>query len=408
MQLPIIEAAKKLGMVTAVMDKNRRAPGMKIADIPLFFSISNKKQAVNAAVEMTKKYGKIDGVVTVGTDFSTTVCAIARRLKLPATEESIAKKCTDKSLMRQTLSKAGLIQPIFKKIEKQEKFSSLQKWKDSTIAQWKNDCKKKQSAPYPAVVKPVDSMGARGVIKVNDDAQLKKALAYSLNFSPTKRLLIEKYLSGKGLWSGELSIDALIFKGKISITGIADRMITHPPYFVEDGHIIPSVRPKKIIDASVKTFKKAIRALKIQHGAAKGDIILTEEGPVIGEIAARLSGGFMSGYTYPLSSGVDLMEKMLLVACGINPYPIREKKGIVVVEHALYSKPGKIKEIQNLEKVRSMKGVEHLFIHVQKGSEVKNPENNLMKCGNVIVSSSTVGKAMDIVDKVRKTIFFQT
>ena len=39
---------------------------------------------------------------------------------------------------------------------------------------------------------------------------------------------------------------------------------------------------------------------------------------MIGELAARLSGGFMSAYTYPLSSGVDLMKAAIEVASGTN------------------------------------------------------------------------------------------
>jgi len=62
--------------------------------------------------------------------------------------------------------------------------------------------------------------------------------------------------------------------------------------------------------------EEGIKALGINMGCAKGDIKITSDGPKIGELAARLSGGFMSAYTYPLSTGVDLMRAAIEIALG--------------------------------------------------------------------------------------------
>ena len=46
-----------------------------------------------------------------------------------------------------------------------------------------------------------------------------------------------------------------------------------------------------------KEFEKGVKALGLSWGAAKGDVKYSRGRAVIGEIASRLSGGYMSGWT---------------------------------------------------------------------------------------------------------------
>ena len=168
--------------------------------------------------------------------------------------------------------------------------------------------------PYPLVIKPCDNMGARGVKKILQPDDLVSAFQEAKEASISGKLILEEFMQGP-----ELSLDALVFGGRIEITGIADRHIEREPYFVEVGHTLPSNLPEAQQEAVKAFFRQAIRALGINHGAAKGDIKLTSEGPKIVEIAARLSGGWMSAHTYPLSTGVDLMKAAIQVALGETP-----------------------------------------------------------------------------------------
>ena len=78
-----------------------------------------------------------------------------------------------------------------------------------------------------------------------------------------------------------------------------------PPYFIEIGHSIPSALPEEKLAQAFDVMKRAIRAVGITRGAAKADIRITNRGAVIGEITARLSGGFHSQYTDPLATGMS-------------------------------------------------------------------------------------------------------
>ena len=71
---------------------------------------------------------------------------------------------------------------------------------------------------------------------------------------------------------------------------------------------MPSALPQEQLAQAIEVFKQGIHALGITIGAAKGDIKVTENGAKVGEIGARLSGGFMSAYTYPYSTGVSVIK----------------------------------------------------------------------------------------------------
>ena len=105
---------------------------------------------------------------------------------------------------------------------------------------------------------------------------------------------------------------------------------------------MPSALPKKVLDRAVRVMKQGIRALGIDIGAAKGDIKLTPEGPEIGELAARLSGGYMSGFTYPLATGVDLMSAAIRSPWANIPGDLTPRWNRVSAERAIIPRAGRI------------------------------------------------------------------
>ena len=62
--------------------------------------------------------------------------------------------------------------------------------------------------------------------------------------------------------------------------------------------------------------EQAALAMGITTGIAKGDMVLTKDGPKAVEIAARLSGGWFSTDQIPLATGVDLIGAAIKIALG--------------------------------------------------------------------------------------------
>jgi len=372
LQIPVIERAKELGIDTVVADANPNAIGVKTAGHFIRSSTLDAEGTVYEAEKFSESVKKIDGVLTVGTDASYTVAMAAKKLGLPGIDPEVALRATDKYLMRKALRAENVPVPDFEIVDAYNKAIEI-------YEKLEGDC----------VIKPVSSMGARGVRRIIHLDDLKEAYETAKSFSQSGKVVIEKYIE-----SPELSIDSLIYNGQIMITGIADRIIEYDPFFVETGHIMPSELPEEQLNYAVEIFEKGVRAIGITNGAAKGDIKISSSGCFIGEIAARLSGGFMSTYTYPYSSGVDLMKNVIYIALGLAPVDLQPTKDWVSIERAIIAPPGVISRIEGLDEAKKIKYVKNVMFDSKVGDKILSPRNNLDKSGHIIVAAPTRHEAI--------------
>jgi hypothetical protein len=190
---------------------------------------------------------------------------------------------------------------------------------------------------------------------------------------------------------------------EIRIRGVADRHIHFSPYFVELGHTMPSAFPTEVIGEVLRVFRSGVRALGIRLGAAKGDMKYcpSRGGAVVGEIAARLSGGYMSGWTYPYASGIDVTREALRLCVGLHldiekneaacgsARATATDRGWVSAERAFISVPGKVASIEGCLEAESMPYIKQVFLRAAPGDRVVFPANNVEKCGNVISQAPT-------------------
>lgn len=386
MQKPAILAAKHLGFKAIVVDANKNAVAVPLADE--FFPVDLKDRS--ALLELAKKLnekGELKGVFTAGTDFSASVSFVAENLGLPAHSFEAALNASDKVRMRACFEKSGVPSPKFQELGENQICANL--------------CK---SVDYPKVVKPCDNMGGRGCRLIRNQNEFLPALTNAIQNSRSHRAIFEDYMEG-----AEFSIDSIVYKGTLTITGFADRHIFYPPYFIEMGHSLPSKVDLKIKNELIATFALGIKALGLTCGVAKADIKYTKNGPMIGEIAARLSGGYMSGWTFPYASGMNLTEEAMKIAVGKEPdyllsnrvslpwQPHESVKGrkqpfelyeitntLVSAERAWLSIPGKISKIYGLSEVKQIYGVRDVLPRSKEGDSVNFPRNNVEKCGNII------------------------
>jgi hypothetical protein len=197
-------------------------------------------------------------------------------------------------------------------------------------------------------------------------------------------VIIEEHMEGP-----ELSLDAVVFRGEATVCGVADRDIRFPPHFVEMGHTMPTALPARVVRAVEDVFCAGIRAIGIDNGAAKGDIKVTRDGVMVGEIAARLSGGYMSGWTFPYASGVEVTAAALDIAVGTSPGDLHPRTRHVSAERAFISLPGRVCAVEGVDRARSVHGVRDVFLRAASGSIVVFPTNNVEKCGNVISAAAS-------------------
>jgi biotin carboxylase len=324
--------------------------------------------------------------MTAGTDFSATVAWAAERAGLPGIPYEAALNASDKGRMRRSFAEAGVPSPKFAVFDRNAYEGAPPPF------------------PYPVVVKPVDNMGSRGCKRVDGPSELGAALEEAFGFSRSGRAIVEEYMDGP-----EYSVDAIVYGGSITVCGLADRHIFFPPYFIETGHTMPALIDDGAAGLLLETFKAGVRSLGITLGAAKGDIKLTSKGPMAGEIAARLSGGYMSGWTYPYSSGAEPVRAAILAALGRlnakNPQGLRRKWNRVSAERAFISIPGVVSEIKVTGRADAV--VKDVFFRVRERDRVIFPENNVSKCGNVISAAPDRGLAIAAAENAVRGILIR-
>ena len=383
MQGPAMEIAKELGYYTIALDGSCDAVNISLADRFEQIDLKNKEDIETFARSLLNKTQRL-GIMTAGTDFSASVAWTAEKLGLPGIPYEAALNASDKGRMRECFKKAALPSPNFITITANDKMDAI-------------------SLPFPLVIKPVDNMGGRGCCRVDSIENFGEAAKDALGFSKSGRAIVESFMDGP-----EFSVDAIVHKGEITICGLADRHIFFPPYFIEMGHTMPTVIDEQEQKAMLDTFCKGVFALGIAGkeniGAAKGDIKLTANGPMIGEIAARLSGGYMSGWTYPYSSGVQPIRAAIQMAMGKEPDRLVPAKNRTCAERAFISIPGTVKEITGIDKAEKEPFVNNVFSRIATGSKVTFPENNVSKCGNILASAADRETAIKTAETAARSI----
>lgn len=395
MQLPAIEAAKNMGWTVCLVDANPNAPHVSKGDYFIQADLKSVEQVANAAEKWDEEIG-LDGVFTAGTDFSYTVAKVADLLGLPGIDPLTALKASDKGEMRKVLASSAVEIPQFTVLD-QKSFEPQLTELELNLALLPG---------YPAVIKPVDNMGSRGIRRVDSFEEAQCAIKEAFEYSRSGQVIIEEYIEGL-----EFSLDAIVDNGEITLSGFADRHIFFPPYFIEMGHTMPTSIGSEQIELVEKEFIKGIRAIGIDHGAAKGDIKLQHKADgtyraVICEIAARLSGGYMSGWTFPYASDQNVTAAGLRVAVGEAAAINKVDYPQTAAERAFISIPGKVKEIiiPDSRNFKNQSVIKNLFMRVKPGDELDFPKNNVEKCGNVIAISQNreiaIETAVDYVSSI--------
>ena len=472
MQGVAIRAARALGCTVVAADGNPSAACAAEADEFVHIDLKDTARLIDYA-RYLQQHGGLDAVFTAATDFSAAVAAIAAACGLRGHTLEAALNATDKVRMRECFRKAGVPSPAFVELTaaslsclgsssetadcaclssssenpgctasaagspaagaipqcgtgisadarnaaRLAAESSAVSGKDArnatNAAHLAAMLEQRLGALYgrfPLVVKPVDNMGARGCSLARDAAGLQAAVADALRYSRSGRVIVEEYIEGS-----EFSIEGLIFGGQLYVTALADRHIFFPPYFIEMGHTIPSDCPQALADEIITVFERGVHSLGLTDGAVKGDILMRDGKAFVGEIAARLSGGYMSGWTVPYSSGLDITAAALTLALGGSPrlhtcgkdffaVPLKQNCPFVSAERAWISIPGRVAAVCGLDAARAVPFVKDVFPRAGAGDTVTFPRNNVEKCGNVLSAAPSRAEAVQASESACRKI----
>lgn len=374
---PAIALARSLGHRVVVSDRDPRAPGMRLAHHRAVASTYDPEETVAAARDFERRHGRIDGVLSVAHDVPVTVAAVAEALGLPGIPAETARLATHKLDMKQRLARDGIPVPWFAPARRPEDVEAALR----------------ELGP-PLIVKPVDSRGARGVVRLTGRVDPKWAFEAARSESPSGCVLVERFLDGP-----QISTESILVDGRAATPGFADRNYARleqfAPFVIEDGGDLPSALPPGLRKRVREVVEAAALSLGIRTGIAKGDVVVHRGEPTVIELAARPSGGYFCTHEIPLSTGVEPVRAAIALALGERPDPraFEPRFERPVCQRYLLPEPGRVLRVAGAEQVRRAAGIAYLEVRVGPGDVIPPVRSHPARAGVVIATGSTRAEA---------------
>jgi biotin carboxylase len=285
-----IARAQELGLRVVAVDRNADAAGLALADVGEVVDF----QDVEGVIDVARRHA-VDGALTVSADRAVPiVAAVAEALGLPGIGTDVAHAMTHKISMRRKLADAGVPQP---------RFAAARDLASARAAA--------ATVGFPAVLKPADSGGQRGIFRLESIDDLDAHLHAALAESADGEVVLERFHEG-------LELNGLVVArgGEPEVLTLSDRLRPPGPGFgVGWIHVYPTTIFGDALAEAERVAVHATRALGLRDGIAFPQLLVTDEGVLVVEVAARIPGGQMADLARH-AVGVDLVELALRQALG--------------------------------------------------------------------------------------------
>ncbi|MDQ3164243.1 MAG: ATP-grasp domain-containing protein [Actinomycetota bacterium] len=378
--------AKELGLRVVAVDRNAAAPGLQEADVAEAVDFTD----VAGVTEVARRHG-VDGVLTVSADRAVpVVAAVAETLGLPGIGAQTAHLMTHKIAMRRTLADAGVAQPRFAAAR------DLQSARSALV-----------TVGSPAVLKPADSGGQRGVFLIGSEDELDAHLHVALSESLTGEAIVEGFHDGL-----ELNGIVVVRGGEAISLTLSDRL--RPPgigFGVGWIHVYPASIYGDVLAEAERVAVHAVHALGLRDGIAFPQLIVSDDWSVrVVEVAARIPGGQMADLVRH-AVGVDLIEVALRQALG---QPVGDELVLPRFKQPLAIRfltadpgplpTGTVTKIGSLEPVLSAEGVVQADTYLQVGETIRPVRLDGDRRGYVIATAETSVEALQRAEEAARLL----
>jgi biotin carboxylase len=366
-----LERVRELGVRVIAVDRNAAAPGLSVADVGEIVDFGD----VAAVAEVGRRH-EVQGVMTFAADRAVPVVAgAANVLGLPGIGTETAHLMTNKIAMRRRLADAGVAQP---------RFAALRHVREIRTAV--------EAVGFPAVLKPSDSAGQRGLFLVLSIDDIERHLHAALAQSTDEEAILESYHSG-------LEVNGLLVArgGDVTVITLSDRR--RPPgigFGVALAHIYPSTLYGDALAEVERVGRATVHALGLADGVAYPQVIWGDDGVArLIEVAARIPAGQMDSVAR-YGVGVDLIEIALRQALGqtVPDRLVEPKLQQPMAISFLTAEPGplptgRLVDVSGLDRVLAFPGVVEAGLYFQQGETIRPVQVDGDRRGYVIALGAT-------------------
>lgn len=382
--VPVIEAAHQLGAHVITCDYIPNNIAHKYSDEYHNVSIIDK----DAVLKLARELG-IDGIMSFAVDPGVVTAAyVAEQMGLPnvGPYESVCI-LQDKARFREFLRANNFRCPWSYDFSSEE--AALQQMDKFT---------------YPAIVKPTDAAGSKGVSKVDSSAELAAAVGHAFDNSLYGNIIIEEFIDKRGCSSGS---EAFIENGELRYVSFAsqrfDESAANP--YTPAGTSWPSTFTAEEEHELTCEIQRLIRLLGMKSAIYNIETRVSTQGiPYIMEVSPR-GGGNRLAEMLQYATGAPLVENAVRAALGMEckPMPPCEYKGhwFLMMIHA--DKDGIFDELSIHPDFASL--VIETDLWVKKGSPVRkfNAANDAI--GSLFFHCHSQAQIEEIVNNTQNIVF---
>lgn len=351
--LPVIAEARHMGLGVVVSDGAPDAPGFRFADAGLLAATGDP----DATVEAARAYATttpLGGVLAVGADATLSAAAVADALGLEGVSVPLAGVLADRVAVHARLRAAALPVPWSTPVDGPSAVEVAMARTDATL-----------------VVKPVESGGGRGIIRLLRGVDPDWAFQLAALASPSGRVMVEEFVPGP-----HVHTESVVYRGRTIMLGFADRnygpIDRHAPFLLETGRETPSSLHIAFRERAEMLIAAAAATLGIVNGTVHADFAIGPRGPVLLELAARLSTGYACTHEIPLATGLNFVELAIRLALGeaVDLGELRPRWSQAVVQRFLFPTPGTVVAVQGASEAAVGEGIALLDVRAVPGHVV--------------------------------------
>lgn len=302
--LPVIESAHKLGYYVITCDYIPDNIAHKYSDKYINASIIDKEAILKIAKEE-----KIDGIMSFAVDPGVVTAAyVAEQLNLPhsGSYKSISI-LQNKHLFRKFLEDNGFNVP-----------------KSKGYSNYIDALNDKDYFTWPIIVKPVDSAGSKGVMRVDNIEELEKAVEFALNNSLSKQIIIEEFIEKQGFSS---DTDCFSVNGELKFVSFSAQRFDEnaPNPYTPSAYSWPSTMTELQEKELSNDIQRLLSLLDMKTSIYNIETRVGKNGkPYIMEVSPR-GGGNRLAEMLRFATGVDMIENAVRASVGDEIIGIEQK-----------------------------------------------------------------------------------
>jgi biotin carboxylase len=390
-QIEAYKLAKQKGYLVVGTDINPKAPAFEFCDHALIASTRDEVATLAIVKEFARKH-PINGIMTIANDVPLTVTAVGEALGIPCIPPSAVKLLCNKNYMKAAFKRRNVATP---------KSFEVCDFNAFTYGL-------KEPIGYPAILKPSDGRGSRGVLLIEKGQNLKWAFEHAMSFSDNGILILEEFIIGP-----QLSVEGIFINGRYEAIAYADRNYNNlpitKPYIVENGGCLPSHFEGPILEEIRLLIEIGAFSLGLSWGVVKADIVLGRKNkPMIIELAGRLSGNYLATHHIPAAYGVDLVGAMIDLCMGkeVNNAMLQAKYKKYIGVRYFFPPVGKILNIIGENQVKEHDYTYMYDMYIKVGDIQPVIDCHVARAGVIMCTGDNYDQAVSRVEKLVCLIIF--